>query len=113
MNKVILTGNITKDLELKQSGDTKILKFHIAVKRDKDSVDFIPIAAFGKIAESTAKFCSKGSKVLVTGVLRINQYEDKDKIKRYSTEVIAENYGGIEFLGSIKKVEVDENLFVD
>ena len=64
------------------------------------------------MAESTAKFCNKGSKVLVTGVLRINQYEDKDRVKRYSTEVIADNYGGIEFLGGSKKVEVDENLFV-
>lgn len=112
MNKVLLTGNITKDLEIKKSGDTDILKFSIAVKRDKDNVDFIPITVFGKQAEAVVKYCGKGSKILVSGTLRISNYEDKNKVKRTSVEVIADTYNGIEFISS-KKSEVDENLFVN
>ena len=112
MNKVLLTGNITKDLEIKKSGDTDILKFSIAVKRDKDNVDFIPITVFGKQAKAVVEHCGKGSRVLVTGALRINNYEDKNGVKKISVEVIADSYNGIEFISS-KKSEVDENLFVN
>lgn len=113
MNKVLVTGNITKDLEVKKSGDMDILKFSVAVRRDKDNVDFIPVTVFGKQAEAVAKYCSKGSKVLVSGALRINNYEDKNKVKKISVEVIADSYNGIEFLGTSKKNEIDENLFVN
>lgn len=113
MNKIVLTGNITKDLEIKKSGDIDVLKFSIAVKRDKDNADFIPITVFGKQAQAIQKYCRKGSKVLVSGALRISTYEDKNKVKRIAVEVIADSYGGVEFLGAAKKSDVDESLFVN
>ena len=112
MNQIVLTGNITKELEIKKVADVDVLKFSIAVKRDKEKVDFIPIVVFGKQAELTAKYCTKGSKVLVKWALHINAYTDQNNVKKYSTEIVANNYEGIEFL-STKKVEIDENCFVD
>lgn len=103
MNKVILTGNITKDPELKYTpgNGSAVCKYTIAVSRgykDKQETDFINCVAFGKMAENIATFTTKGSKVAVEGQLRINPYTDKEGNKRYSTEIYCNN---VEFLSKL------------
>ena len=113
MNCVILSGNITKDLELKKANDTSVVSFSIGISGNKEP-NFANIVAFGKVAENTVKYCKKGSKINVKGFLRTRCYEDKDKIKRYITEVVADSYNGIEFVNTKgNEPSIDENLFVD
>lgn len=113
MNCVIISGNITKDLELKKANDTSVVSFCIGVSGTKEP-NFINIVAFGKVAENTAKYCKKGSKINVKGYLRSRSYEDKDKNKRYVTEVVADAYNGIEFVNTKgSEPAIDESLFVD
>ena len=99
MNKAILCGNISTDIELKQTnGGAPVSKFNLAVNR-KDGVDFIPIVVWNQSAENVKEYCEKGSKILVEGRIQVREYE-KDGQKRYSTEVVADR---VEFMSSKKK----------
>ena len=103
MNQVNLIGNITKDLELRAtSTGTNIVSFNLAVRRDKDNTDFIPCSAFNKTAELLSKYCSKGSKLAITGTLRQSSYTDKEGNKKSSMSVLVSS---IEMLDSKKKEE--------
>ncbi|MBR0290121.1 MAG: single-stranded DNA-binding protein [Selenomonadaceae bacterium] len=107
MNKVILCGNLTRDVDLK-SGNTTYARIGLAVNRPrstKKEVDFFNLVAFGKTAEVMAKYLSKGSKILVEGQLRFSQYEDKNGQKQRSTDILIEN---VEFLDSKKKAADDD-----
>ncbi|MCQ2546090.1 MAG: single-stranded DNA-binding protein [Clostridia bacterium] len=103
MNSVILIGNLTRDPELRYStgaNQTAICKFSIAVNDgfgDNKKTSFIPITVFGKAAENCDRFLKKGSKVCVNGRIQTGSYE-KDGRTVYTTDVIANNYGGVEFL---------------
>lgn len=105
MNKVILTGNLTRDPELRTTNSgTAVCRFSIAVQRRRAQnadgereADFINIVVWGVQGENCAKFLKKGSKCGVTGRLQSSSYEANDGSKRYSTDVIAEE---IEFLSS-------------
>lgn len=98
MNVVNLIGNISTELELKQTQNGKLFcQFNLAVSRfGGDGADFIPVQVWNKVAENLVKFQQKGSKVAVLGRLNIEQYE-KDGQKRTFAKVIASE---IEFLGS-------------
>ena len=95
MNKVILTGRLTKDVDLRtvQSTGNSVAKFTIAVNRDfkKDETDFINCTAFGKTAETIERFFTKGRPIMITGRIQVSSY-DKDGQKRYSTDVIVDNF---------------------
>lgn len=100
MNKVILCGNISSDIDLRTtSNGTPVAKFSLAVNRIKDGVDFIPIVVWNQQAENTNQFCGKGSKILVEGRMQNREYE-KDGFKAHITEVIADR---IEYLSKGKK----------
>jgi single-strand DNA-binding protein len=104
MNVVILTGRITRDLELKFSKDGKTYcKFNIAVDNPfkKDSADFINCSAFGKTAEILEKYSGKGKKIGVEGRLQMNKYE-KDGEQRTTFEVMVNQ---VEFLEFKEKTE--------
>ena len=84
MNKLILTGRLTKDPEVKAIGDNNMVaKFTIAVNRnykDKDGnrpADFIPCEAFGKTAEFVSNYITKGRLVEVDGEMRVDQYQNE------------------------------------
>ena len=101
MNKVLLIGRLTRDVELSQSGST-YAKFTLAVNRqfkDKDGskkADFINCVAFGKTAEVLTQYTQKGSQIGVEGSLQVSSYE-KNGVKQFSTSVVVES---IEFLGN-------------
>lgn len=97
MNKVILIGRITKDLEIKNAGNSLVLSFNLAVKRPmtKDKTDFIPISVWNQSAEYLNEFANKGSLISVIG--RYEVYEtDNDGQKRSYHKVTAENVSILE-----------------
>ncbi|UXU67443.1 single-stranded DNA-binding protein [Staphylococcus agnetis] len=96
-NSVILTGRITKDLELKQAGQTQVTNFSMAVDNPfkKDDTSFFDIVAFGKTAELLNNYCGKGSKILIEGNLKQDRFQDKQGNNRSAVRVIANR---IEFL---------------
>lgn len=97
MNKAILTGRLVRNPELKESGDSKVTRFTLAVTRQfkRDEADFITCVAFGKNAENIAKYCTKGSPLAIVGNIRTGSY-DKDGTKVYTTVVVLESF---EFVG--------------
>lgn len=107
MNKVILGGRITKDLELKYTtnNNTAVVTFNLAVRRNKTETDFIQIVAYGKTAELLNQYCKKGSAINVVGAIRTRNYDDKDGKKVYITEVLAEE---IEFASASKQKQPKE-----
>lgn len=100
MNKVILMGRLTKDPEVKyvQGANTfTIARYTLAVnrrfKRDGEpDADFIVCIAFGKNGEFAEKYLKKGQQIAVSGRIQTEQWEDKDKNKRYATNVIVEEH---------------------
>lgn len=103
-NSVIITGNVTRDAELRYTSTQKpVLGFTVACNRqgqDGQSVaDFFPVVLWGKNAEALEKYLTKGKSVLVKGRLQTRSYETKTGEKRNVTEIIADSFGGVELLG--------------
>ena len=111
MNKVFLSGNLTKDAEVRYSPSGKAYaKMGIAVRRpfskDKDAVDFFNLTAFNKTAEFCGRYMLKGTRVLVEGSIQNSNYENKDGAKVYAVDVIVDN---IEFAGSKRQDDGGDN----
>ena len=105
MNKVILIGRVTKDIELKTTTSGKsVASFTLAVNRDRKNADgnyeadFINCVAFGQQAETISKYVNKGDKFGIVGKQQTRTY-DKNGSKVYVTENIVESF---EFLESRK-----------
>lgn len=104
MNKVVLIGRLTKDPELRFTPGTgnAVASFTLAVDRynskSQKEADFIPIVVWNKTAESTANYLNKGSQVAISGRIQTRSYDANDGTKRYVTEVVADAFGGIQFL---------------
>jgi len=108
INRVLITGNLTRDPELRATGSgMSVLKMGVAVndrRKNQQSGEweevpnFIDVVVFGTRGESLSRFLSKGSKVAIEGKLRWSSWEDKDSgAKRSKVEVIADD---IEFMSS-------------
>ena len=97
MNSICIVGNVTKDLELRetQSGK-KVCSFDVAVSRrfDREQTDFFRVNVWEKTAENCASYLKKGSKVGITGEMQSRQYET-DNGKRTAWEIRADS---VEFL---------------
>ena len=98
-NIVVITGRITKDLELKQAGQTQVTNFSMAVDNPfkKDDTSFFDVVAFGRTAELLNNYCGKGSKIGVEGTLKQDRFTDKEGNNR---SVIRVNANRIEFMDS-------------
>ena len=100
MNKIMLVGRLSRDVELAytQKEQKPVAKFGLAVDNgygDNKSTDFFNVTVFGKQAENADKYLAKGRQIALCGRVHINQYE-KDGQKRSYTEVIAEQ---IDYIG--------------
>ena len=109
MNKVILMGRLTRDPEVRMSGDTAVARFSLAVDRrfkkdGEQTADFINCVAFGKTGEFIEKYGSKGTKFVVEGRIQTGSYTNKDGQKVYTTDVVVEQ---VEFAES--KASADGN----
>ncbi|PKQ15754.1 MAG: single-stranded DNA-binding protein [Actinobacteria bacterium HGW-Actinobacteria-7] len=107
INRVVITGNLTRDPELTSTGSgMAILKMGIAVNDRRknqqsgeweDVPNFFDVVVFGQRGESISRFLSKGSKVAIEGKLRWRSWETPEGDKRSKIEIIADD---IEFMSS-------------
>lgn len=104
MNKVILIGRLTKDVEIRytQTNNTAVASFSLAVNRkfvktgEERQADFFNIIAWNKLAENISKYLFKGNQVAISGRLETRSWDDQNGQKHYVTEVIAEEVDFIE-----------------
>ena len=104
MNKVILTGRLTRDPETKYSNGSEsiaVTKFNLTVdrrqkKEGEQNADFISCVAFRGGAESIGKWCRQGTRIAIEGRIQTGSYVNKDGQKVYTTDVIVESW---EFAG--------------
>ena len=109
MNRVVIIGRNTKDIEQKQTtAGTSVVEFSIAVKRTfknangENESDFFNCVAFSKLAETISKYVKKGDQIGVEGRLQTRNYTNREGKKVYVTEIIVEN---VEFLWTRKQEE--------
>ena len=102
INKVILGGRLTADIELKQTqSGNSVCSFSLAVNRrvgkdQEPKTDFIDCQAWRQTAEFLSRYFKKGSSLCIVGTLQKREWTDQNGNKRYATEVV-----------------VDEAVFVD
>ena len=108
MNKVILMGRLTRDPEVRYSQNSEspmaVARFSLAVDRrvnrnnnDGQTADFINCVAFGRSGEFVERYLRKGTKVVLTGRIQTGSYTNRDGVKVYTTDIVAED---IEFAES-------------
>jgi single-strand DNA-binding protein len=112
MNITMLVGRLTKDSELRFTGnEKKVGNFTLAINRDYKNTngeyetDFINCVVFGEQAETLNKYTQKGDLIGVQGRLQTRNYEDKEGKKHYITEVLVNK---VQFL-STKNSQKNEN----
>ena len=104
MNKVFLTGRFTRDPESRMgSNSLEVSRFSLACQNDfmtrngERDVEFVNCVAFGKTAQTINKFCRKGQQICATGRIKNNSYDAQDGSKRYTTDIVIDQF---EFLGA-------------
>ena len=101
LNKVVLAGRVTADIELKQTpSGVSVASFSIAVNRRyvskstdaqaQPQADFINVTAWRTTAEFISKYFHKGSAICITGSIQTRKWQDQQGNNRYSTEVVAD-----------------------
>ena len=106
INKVILIGRLGADTELKYTpSGVAVASFNIATNEnwkdkdggDQEKTDWHRIVAWRKLAEICGEYCKKGQLVYIEGKLQTRSWDDKNGVKRYTTEVVADT---MQLLGS-------------
>ena len=100
-NKVMLMGNLTRDVELKYTPNNQaVANIGLAVNRrfrtrdgeDREETTFVDCEAWGRVAEVMNQYLSKGRPVFVEGRLKLDQWQDKDGNNRSKMRVVVENF---------------------
>jgi single-strand DNA-binding protein len=100
LNRVMLLGNLGADPELRTtSGGQAVLKLRLATTESyldrnrarQERTEWHSVVVWGRRAEALSRILSKGSRLFVEGAIRTSSYDDKEGIKRYRTEVVANN----------------------
>ena len=106
MNKVIISGNLTKDMDVMVTkNDLNIGKFTVAVNNgygEKTNTQFYPVILFGKRVETLQKYLLKGTKVIIDGQIDYNSIQDDDGNWKNYFQIIAND------IDIVKFVEVQE-----
>lgn len=103
MNRVILLGRMARDPEVRYTQAAEplaVCRFSVAVDRPfsrnrqegEPTADFINCVCFGKRGESIGQYFRKGNRIAVTGRLQVSSYTDQQGNKRYSTDVVVEDF---------------------
>lgn len=108
LNKVIISGRLTQNVELRHTpNDVPVATFSIANEDDfkknaegKREVDFFDVVAWRGLAEIVSRHCSKGRLIEVEGRLKVRCWKDKDGNNRRSVEIHAEK---VYFVGEVGK----------
>ena len=97
LNKVVLAGRLTADVELKQTpSGVSVCSFTLAINRKyskeggQQQTDFIQCQAWRNTAEFIARYFKKGSALCISGSIQTRSWTDSNNQKRYATEVVAE-----------------------
>ena len=103
MNRTIIIGRVTRDIELRYTPSEKaVTQFTVAVnRRNNDEADFISCEAWNKTAEVMSKYVKRGDRIGIVGHLKVDSYE-KDGQKRTFTKVVVDE---LEFLANKRKEE--------
>ena len=96
MNKAIIMGRLTSDIELKRTqSDVPYINFTVAVKKnyskDKDASDFIDCVAWRHTAEFLSKYFNKGDMLALSGSIETRYWEDAESKKRKAVEILVED----------------------
>lgn len=100
LNKVMIIGNLGRDPEVRQAGESKVANFTVAVtERFTDSsgqrqerTEWVNVVVWRKLAEISQQYLRKGSQVYVEGRLQTRSWDDQNGQKKYMTEVVADNF---------------------
>lgn len=115
LNKVQLIGHLGGDPETRfTTSGTAVTNFNIATNESwkgadneyQDKTEWHRVVMFGKMAEVAAEYMKKGQLVYIEGRLQTRSWEDKDSIKRYTTEVLCDNFT---MLGSKQSKDSSDN----
>ena len=117
MNRVILTGRLTRDPEVRYSQGEKsiaIARYTLAVdrkfkKEGEQSADFISCVAMGKNGEFAEKYLKQGTKIAIEGRIQTGSYTNKDGNKVYTTDVIVEGHEFCESKSSQNQSQQNNN----
>lgn len=119
INKLIIIGNLTRDPELRQTGNgTSVCNFTIAVNRrrrgdqgnDQPSADFFNVAAWRERGELCAKYLSKGKKVCVIGPVSVRTYQANDGTTKAQLEITADEVEFLSSRGESEPVDSDNSV---
>lgn len=96
-NRVFLSGRATRDCEVRESGETKVARYSLAVDRkytkvEEKQTDFLNCVCFGKTAEFAEKYVKKGTKLIVIGRIQTGSYTNKDGQKINTTDIVVEEH---------------------
>jgi len=105
VNMLIIVGHLGADPDLRTAGQTPVCQFSVATNESwkgkdgekKERVEWTTVVAWGKLGEVCAKYLKKGREVYVKGRKQTRSYDDKEGVKRYAVELVAEE---VQFLGS-------------
>lgn len=95
LNKILLIGNLGKDPEIRQVGESRVANFSLATSEKYKNkagetitdVEWHNIAVWGKSADIAEKYLKKGSQIYLEGQVKTRTWDDKDGNKRYSTDI--------------------------
>lgn len=110
LNHIVIMGRLTRDPEIRRTGTGRsVTSFCVAVERDYPNketvdreVDFINCAAWQQTGEFVGKYFTKGSMIVVSGRLQIKKWTDRNEVKHYDAEIVADNV----YFGESKKDSV-------
>lgn len=111
MNKIIISGNIAKEVEFREyENGNNLAKFSVAVRRphSKTETDFFDIVVWGKLANICEKRLVKGNKVCIAGFLTTNSYTTQSGQKRLSYSIQADD---VEFLTPLQNEQTKDIPF--
>ena len=101
LNKVLLIGHLGADPESRfTTSGSAVTNFNLATNESwrstegdtKEKTEWHRVVLFGKMAETAAEYMKKGQLVFVEGRLQTRSWEDKDKVKRYTTEILCDTF---------------------
>lgn len=101
MNKTVLIGRLTRDVEVINAVATLVARYTLAVDRKykregEQTADFIPCIVFGRNAEFAQKYLTKGKKIAIVGRIQTGSYTKQDGTKVYTTDVVVEEQEFVE-----------------
>lgn len=100
LNKAMVIGRLTRDVELRQTANGQnVASFGLATNRafkdasgtKQERVEYHNVVAWGKLAEICNQYLGKGRRIYIEGRLQTSDWEGQDGVKRYKTEIIADN----------------------